>query len=85
MEGESEAPCHSGESVCGCDTMSERWQAVAVKSRDENTAPAIALEVSGASAVERHLLFARSDPPDRQFHTISFYDGIHGRSARLLI
>lgn len=82
---EHEVPCHSGEVVCGCEAATERLQSAVANSRDEMAAPAIAHDGAGIAEAEGHLPVSIGDPPERQSHSTSFYDGIHGRSARLLI
>lgn len=81
-----EPPCHSGEALCGCEAVAERLQSAAANSRDEMALAALA--ASGAEAAPGLAplpIVQRSDPPERQSLLVSFYDGIHGRSARLLI
>lgn len=81
-----EAPCHSGDALCGCEAVAERLQSAAANSRDEMAGAALA--ANGAEAVPvpaRFQIAQRSDPPERKSLFTTFYDGIHGRSARLLI
>ena len=81
-----EPPCHSGEAICGCEAVSERLQSAAANSRDEMAAAVLAAkDAEAAPGLARFQSAGRGDPPERQSPFVSFYDGIHGRSARLLI
>ena len=81
-----EPPCHSGEAFCGCEAVAEQLQPAAAKPRDEMAAAALAADGAEAAPGLAPLpIVRRSDPPERQSLLVSFYDGIHGRSARLLI
>lgn len=79
-------PCHSGEALCGCEGAAGKLQSATTKPRDETAGVAFAADSAGPLAgLAQFQIAQRRDPPERQSLFTTFYDGIHGRSARLLI
>lgn len=81
-----EARCHSGEALCGCEGAAGKLHSAVTKPRDETAGAALAADsAKPLAALAQFRIAQRSDPPERQSLFTTFYDGIHGRSARLLI
>ncbi|MFN4353344.1 hypothetical protein [Parvibaculum sp.] len=79
-------PCNSGEALCGCEGAAGKLQSAVAKPRDESAGAALAADSAGPLAgLAQFQIAQRSQPPERQSLFTTFYDGIHGRSARLLI
>lgn len=78
--------CPEGDVVCACGETDPGVQPLFAKSRDfpsgkkVGPVPDIAVFSPAAPAC-----IASDDPPERETHRVSAYDGIHGRAARLLI
>lgn len=78
--------CPEGDVVCACGDSDPGVQPLLAKARDfpsgKKVGPVPDLAALSPAAPVR---IALGDPPDREAHRVSAYDGIHGRAARLLI